>query len=775
MNQLEELRKNTQIVADSGDYNAFIKFNPQDATTNPSLILKAIQTPEYKHFFDKAVDYAKKKSKQPLCLKSSLATNADILERYYYLLKYQKAVSTVKIIATELINLWKKCSIPHQDIRQVIRKINTCIKMYKYYNTTKGGKQKKFNIKSSWTKLFDIKTNNRKTGMQMRINYKFYIPSVPKKTNISNGKELASISENTGILMKSTITVANAIFHKLQLKSISRIAAQIKSSSIETINLQLIDAIKQILSCVKICFRGVFNFLIQPVERTCILPVLTENDDDPYAIFWPYKPRTFINIGETIFYKCKIGYTISETIFYTCAVGVTIVAPTCSIAQCTIPATNGDNKSPTYSPTSGTMVNYMDSITKDCTGVSTGKTITLYCVYLATSGIYGFNDGGKTECPVQDCGPLGSTNGFIFLTTITNTFAGASYEATCASAEETFVDGTLSKLIICLREDENSYAYWNLNNYQCIKKSCSNPNIGPRVIIVTNPIRFMVEDTVTFHCNLGYDLNIQSITCMLTNNNAVWSNTEQITCIDSKNPIIPVCTSTILMERYTVPSSLTDFTLQYSDNSNTYILEYSDQTYSVAKAEDYTLTYTVSDLSVQPNTAECTVTFAIIVYTPESQPQKKIINKEIASALDRSFTTDRSAMHTIASTSMFSTIRRERLKFRELIADDIKQSFKTDRMFVVHWDGKLIKDLYNPTEKIERLAILISGFNVDKILAIPKLTRGTGDIISTSVVKQLKSWDVYKNIIAMGFDTTSCNTSKYSACSLIENKLNRRL
>ncbi|OAF67157.1 hypothetical protein A3Q56_05112 [Intoshia linei] len=59
-----------------------------------------------------------------------------------------------------------------------------------------------------------------------------YIPSVPKRTNNLNEKELASISENTGISMKSTITVANAIFNKLQLKSISRIAAQIKSTSI---------------------------------------------------------------------------------------------------------------------------------------------------------------------------------------------------------------------------------------------------------------------------------------------------------------------------------------------------------------------------------------------------------------------------------------------------------------------------------------------------------------------------------------------------------------
>ncbi|OAF65753.1 hypothetical protein A3Q56_06521 [Intoshia linei] len=84
-----------------------------------------------------------------------------------------------------------------------------------------------------------------------------------------------------------------------------------------------------------------------------------------------------------------------------------------------------------------------------------------------------------------------------------------------------------------------------------------------------------------------------------------------------------------------------------------------------------------------------------------------------ASGLDRSFTTDRSAIHTIASTSMslgynltdvslsVSTIRRERLKFRELIADDIKQIFKTDRRLVVHWDDKLIKDLYNPTKRIK--------------------------------------------------------------------------
>ncbi|OAF66868.1 hypothetical protein A3Q56_05409 [Intoshia linei] len=48
-----------------------------------------------------------------------------------------------------------------------------------------------------------------------------YIPSDTKKINILNEKELANISENTGISMKSTFTVANAIFDELKL--ISRI------------------------------------------------------------------------------------------------------------------------------------------------------------------------------------------------------------------------------------------------------------------------------------------------------------------------------------------------------------------------------------------------------------------------------------------------------------------------------------------------------------------------------------------------------------------------
>jgi transaldolase len=55
MNQLEQLKQYTTIVADTGDFQAMKAFAPHDATTNPSLILKAVQKDEYKPLLEKAV------------------------------------------------------------------------------------------------------------------------------------------------------------------------------------------------------------------------------------------------------------------------------------------------------------------------------------------------------------------------------------------------------------------------------------------------------------------------------------------------------------------------------------------------------------------------------------------------------------------------------------------------------------------------------------------------------------------------------------------------
>lgn len=58
-NKLEQLRKLTVVVADTGEIEAIKKYQPEDATTNPSLILKAAQIAEYAPLIEQAIDYAK--------------------------------------------------------------------------------------------------------------------------------------------------------------------------------------------------------------------------------------------------------------------------------------------------------------------------------------------------------------------------------------------------------------------------------------------------------------------------------------------------------------------------------------------------------------------------------------------------------------------------------------------------------------------------------------------------------------------------------------------
>jgi transaldolase len=55
VSQLDQLKQVTKVVADTGDFNTLKEYSPQDATTNPSLILKAAQMPGYKSLVEKAI------------------------------------------------------------------------------------------------------------------------------------------------------------------------------------------------------------------------------------------------------------------------------------------------------------------------------------------------------------------------------------------------------------------------------------------------------------------------------------------------------------------------------------------------------------------------------------------------------------------------------------------------------------------------------------------------------------------------------------------------
>ncbi len=56
MNTLEELKKHTRIVADTGDFETIEEFSPLDATTNPSLILKSTKTGKYNYLVEQAIE-----------------------------------------------------------------------------------------------------------------------------------------------------------------------------------------------------------------------------------------------------------------------------------------------------------------------------------------------------------------------------------------------------------------------------------------------------------------------------------------------------------------------------------------------------------------------------------------------------------------------------------------------------------------------------------------------------------------------------------------------
>lgn len=60
MNQLEQLQKFSTIVADTGDIASIRRLKPEDATTNPSLILKAAAQPEYEHIIRQGLDSARR-------------------------------------------------------------------------------------------------------------------------------------------------------------------------------------------------------------------------------------------------------------------------------------------------------------------------------------------------------------------------------------------------------------------------------------------------------------------------------------------------------------------------------------------------------------------------------------------------------------------------------------------------------------------------------------------------------------------------------------------
>ena len=164
-----------------------------------------------------------------------------------------------------------------------------------------------------------------------------------------------------------------------------------------------------------------------------------------------------------------------------------------------------------------------------------------------------------------------------------------------------------------------------------------------------------------------------------------------------------------------------------------------------------------------------------------------IMTRGLAASLDRVKVTDREAVfvlseaarslgHDVTSLNINrSSIRRERMKHREEMARTIKQSFDPETPLVVHWDGKLMREL-TTKEHVDRLPILVSGKGVTQLLHIAKLPSGTGAAMANAVVDALEEWNITDRIVGMSFDTTASNTGRTNgACVIMQQKLEKNL
>jgi len=79
-------------------------------------------------------------------------------------------------------------------------------------------------------------------------------------------------------------------------------------------------------------------------------------------------------------------------------------------------------------------------------------------------------------------------------------------------------------------------------------------------------------------------------------------------------------------------------------------------------------------------------------------------------------------------------------------------------------------------DSIDRLAVLVSGEGVMKLLRVTKLTRGTGEEQANAVFQLLDEWSIVNRVNFMCFDNTASNTDiKKGACTILERKIGRNL
>lgn len=162
----------------------------------------------------------------------------------------------------------------------------------------------------------------------------------------------------------------------------------------------------------------------------------------------------------------------------------------------------------------------------------------------------------------------------------------------------------------------------------------------------------------------------------------------------------------------------------------------------------------------------------------------QVVTPKVAAAMDRVKISDRAATYVAASIVQSvgknlddvvlsrSSIRRSRQASREQVGIEIQQSFSRSSPLLLHWDSKILPDITNGNSSVDRVAILVSGGGIEQLLAVPKISRGTGENQAKVCVSKLEDWDIKDLVRGLVFDTTAANTGlTLGACTFLEKEL----
>ena len=174
-------------------------------------------------------------------------------------------------------------------------------------------------------------------------------------------------------------------------------------------------------------------------------------------------------------------------------------------------------------------------------------------------------------------------------------------------------------------------------------------------------------------------------------------------------------------------------------------------------------------------------------------PKNVFMSPELISALDRCKASDNSVMRMFSKVfKQFytldnkrlnlddivlsrSSIRKNRIELRNVIADQEKENFKLNMppRLSYGWDGKMIQDMENNKHEMQSSVVNgAPGYTEGKILDVIELTDEDGNPTSTGLaqaeanIDTIMEWGVANNIVAFNFDTTASNTGHWSGSAI---------